>query len=81
MAIERYLGELIDLAKSGAELPEALDHFTQIFDAYMIEMPGSFVEKRRALLQAFRDKAPDTPLSWPIIDRLGGLPNESPKAP
>jgi hypothetical protein len=39
----------------------------------MIETPGSFVAKRKALLEAFREKAPDIPLSWPIIDKLGGL--------
>ena len=40
----------------------------------MIEASGSFVEKRSALLDAFRPLAPDTPLAWPIIDKLGGLP-------
>ena len=39
----------------------------------MIETPGSFVANRKALLEAFREKAPDTPLTRPIIDKLGGL--------
>ena len=73
MATYRYVAELITLAKSNKPLSEAMEHFTQIFDAYMVEMPGSFIAKRKALLEAFRDKAPDTPLTWPIIDRLGGL--------
>jgi hypothetical protein len=73
MVTDRYAAELTALAKSDKPLSEAMEIFTQIFDAYMVEMPGSFVAKRKALLQAFRDKAPDTPLTWPIIDKLGGL--------
>jgi hypothetical protein len=77
MTTERYVAELVDLSRSGKPLSQALEHFEQIFDAYMVEMPGSFVEKRKALLDAFREQAPDTPLTWPIIDKLGGL--KSPK--
>ncbi len=73
MTTERYVAELVALSNSDKPLSEALEHFEQIFDAYMVEMPGSFVEKRKALLDAFRDKAPDTQLTWPIIDKLGGL--------
>jgi hypothetical protein len=73
MVTDRYVAELIALAKSDKPLSEAMEHFTQTFDAYMVEMPGSFVAKRKALLDAFRDKAPVTPLTWPIIDKLGGL--------
>jgi hypothetical protein len=73
MSTGRYVEELTALAKSGKPVSQALDQFEQIFDAYMIETPGSFVEKRKALLAAFRDKAPDAPLTWTIIDKLGGL--------
>jgi hypothetical protein len=73
MITDRYVAELTTLAKSGKLLSEALEVFSQILDAYMIETPGSFVAKRKALLEAFREKAPDTPLTWPIIDKLGGL--------
>jgi hypothetical protein len=69
MITDRYVAELTALAKSGKPLSEALEVFTQILDAYMIEMPGSFVAKRKALLEAFREKAPDAPLTWPIIDK------------
>jgi hypothetical protein len=37
MATERYVAELIALSKSNEPLSEALVHFEQIFDAYMIE--------------------------------------------
>jgi hypothetical protein len=70
---DRYVEELTALAKSGKPVSEALDQFERIFDAYMIETPGSFVEKRKTLLAAFRAKAPDAPLTWTIIDKLGGL--------
>jgi hypothetical protein len=73
MTTGRYVEELTALAKSGKPVSAALEQFEQIFDAYMIETPGSFVEKRKALLAAFRDKAPDAPLTSTIIDRLGGL--------
>ena len=73
MTTGRYVEELATLAKSGEPVSEALDRFEQIFDAYMIETPGSFVEKRKALLAAFRDRAPDAPLTSTIIDKLGGL--------
>ena len=73
MITDRYVAELTTLAKSGKPLSEALEVFSQILDAYMIETPSSFVAKRKALLEAFREKAPDTPLTWPIIDKLGGL--------
>jgi len=62
MIAERYATELIALTNSGEPISDALEHFTQIFDAYMVEASGSFVEKRRALLEAFRHRAPDTPL-------------------
>jgi hypothetical protein len=75
MIMERYAAELVALANSGLPVSEALERFTQIFDAYMVEAPGSFVEKRKTLQDAFQDNAPDTPLKWPIIDKLGGLPN------
>jgi hypothetical protein len=61
MITDRYVAELTTLAKSGKPLSEALEVFSQILDAYMIEMPGSFVAKRKALLEAFREKVPDTP--------------------
>lgn len=73
MTTGRYVEELAALAKSGKPVSEALGRFEQIFDAYMIETPGSFVEKRKALLAAFGDKAPDAPLTSTIIDKLGGL--------
>lgn len=73
MTTDRYVDELVALSKSGKPLSDVLIHFSQIFDAYMVETPGSFVEKRKALLDAFRAKAPETALTWPIIDKLGGL--------
>jgi len=74
MIAARYAEELAALARSDLPEFEVLARFEQIFDAYMIEASGSFVEKRSALLDAFRPLAPDTPLAWPIIDKLGGLP-------
>jgi len=80
MITDRYASELVDLARSGLPLAQALVRFEQIFDAYMIEASGSFAEKRKALLDAFRAKAPETPLAWPIIDKLGGLPEQADEA-
>ena len=74
MGIDRTVDELIELARSNRTVAEALEGFEQIFDAYMIETPGTFVQKRKALLEAFRAKAPQTDLTWPIEDRLGALP-------
>ncbi len=55
---ERYADELVDLAKSKPGVSDGLVRFEQIFDAYMIETPGDFVDKRKALLDAFQAKAP-----------------------
>jgi hypothetical protein len=48
----------------------------QIFDATMIETPGGFVEKRKALLDAFGKRAPDGELTprdhrqaWPLLKK------------
>ena len=71
---ERYAVELVELAKSGVGVSDGLVRFEQIFDAYMIETPGSFVEKRKAPLDAFRAKAPDGELTSLIADKLGGVP-------
>jgi len=71
---ERYADELVELAKSGVRISDGLVRLEQIFDAYMIETPGSFVEKRKALLDAFRAKAPDGELTSLIADKLGGVP-------
>jgi len=71
---ERYAGELADLAESGAGVPDGLVRFEQIFDAYMIETPGDFVDKRKALLDAFRKRAPEGDLAGLIDDKLGGMP-------
>jgi hypothetical protein len=40
----------------------------------MIETPGGFVDKRKALLDAFRARSPDGELADLIIDKLGGMP-------
>ena len=71
---ERAAGELADLARSGASVSDGLVRLEQIFDAYMIEAPGGFVDKRRALLDAFRSRKCDGELADLIVDKLGGLP-------
>jgi len=71
---ERHADELVALAGSGAPVADGLVRFEQIFDAYMIETPGGFVDKRRALLDAFLKRAPEGDLAGLIIDRLGGTP-------
>jgi hypothetical protein len=71
---KRHADELVELAKSDASVPDGLVHFQQIFDAYMIETPGGFVDKREALLDAFRARSPGGELADLIIDRLGGMP-------
>ncbi len=71
---ERTADELLDLVKSHPNIPDALVRFEQIFDAYMIETPGDFVGKRKALLDAFQAQAPDGALTALIVDKLGGMP-------
>jgi hypothetical protein len=71
---ERYADELVDLAKSDRSVSDGLVRFEQIFDAYMIETPGEFVAKRRALLNAFQARTPDGELASLIVDKLGGMP-------
>jgi hypothetical protein len=71
---ERYADELADLAKSDTGVSDGLVRFEQIFDAYMVETPGDFIDKRKALLEAFRRKAPEGDLTGLIVDKLGGMP-------
>ena len=73
-AADRYADELAALAQSRVSVSDGLVRFEQVFDAYMIEAPGSFVEKRRALLDAFRARAPDGELAALMVDKLGGMP-------
>ncbi len=70
----RCADELVELVNSDPGVSAGLVRFEQIFDAYMIETPGSFVDKRRALLDAFRGRAPDGALAAMIVDKLGGMP-------
>ena len=70
----RTAEELVDLVNGGLGVSSGLVRFEQIFDAYMIESPGDFVAKRKALLEAFRARAPEGALAAMIVDRLGGLP-------
>ena len=60
---ERTADELVDLAKSDRSVSDGLVRFEQIFDAYMIETPGDFVAKRKALLDAFQERRPRA--NWP----------------
>jgi len=71
---QRYADELVALAKSGLGVSDGPVRFEQIFDAYMIETPGGFVEKRKALLDAFQARAPAGELAKLILDKLGGMP-------
>ncbi len=71
---ERYADELVDLAKSDRSVSDGLVRFQQIFDAYMIETPGDFVAKRKALLDAFQGRRPEGELAALIVDKLGGMP-------
>jgi hypothetical protein len=71
---ERYADELADLVKGDPGISDGLVRFEQIYDAYMIEEAGDFVDKRRALLAAFRKATPGGALSEMIADRLGAVP-------
>ena len=71
---ERYANELADLVKGAPGISEGLTRFEQIYDAYMIEAAGDFVDKREALLDAFRARAPKGQLADLIADKLGALP-------
>ncbi len=71
---ERYAGELADLVKGEPGMSEGLVRFEQIYDAYMVEASGDFVDKRKALLAAFRQKAPDAEFADLIADKLGAVP-------
>ena len=71
---ERYADELVDLAKSDRSVSDGLVQFQQIFDAYMIETPGDFVAKRKALLDAFQGRRAEGELAALIVDKLGGMP-------
>jgi hypothetical protein len=70
----RYANELRDLVKTNPGVSAGLVRFEQIFDAYMIETPGDFVDKRKALLNAFQATGPDGELAALIVDKLGGMP-------
>ena len=71
---ERYADELIRLVESSPGFSDALLRFEQIFDAYMIESSGSFIDKRKALLEAFQARAPQGELAALIADKLGATP-------
>ncbi len=71
---ERAADELADPAQSGVGVSAGLVRFEQIIDVYMIETPGSFVEKRKALLAAFQSRASAGRLTSMILYELGGIP-------
>ncbi len=65
--------ELVDLVKTNPGVSAGLVRFEQIFDACMIETPGDFVGKRKALLDAFQARSQDE-LADLFADKLGGMP-------
>ncbi len=71
---DRYADELHDLVKTNPGISAGLVRFEQIFDAYMIEAAGGFVDKRKALLGAFQAQNPEGELAAFIVDKLGGMP-------
>lgn len=71
---ERTAAELADLVRGRPGVSDGLSRFEQIYDAYMIEAAGAFVDKRKALLDAFRATAPDGELAAMIADKLGAIP-------
>ncbi|RBP06389.1 hypothetical protein DFR50_1319 [Roseiarcus fermentans] len=70
---ERAANELADLVARNPSISDGLAQFERIYDAYMIEMAGDFVDKREALLDAFRAKALEGDLAQLIADKLGAV--------
>ena len=70
MTLEFYAKQLIDLAQSEVALDAGMKRARETFDAYIVDVVGDPVTKRKALSDAFKNNVSDTPLTWPIIDMI-----------
>lgn len=73
MTLEHYANELIALAQSGSLVADAVKRTDELYHAYMVDVAGETEAKKKALLDAFRNQMVETPLTWPIINKIAGL--------
>jgi hypothetical protein len=69
------VSQLVEIAESGASETAVFDRVDSIVDEYLASVRDSSgtANERPKLINAFRDRTPDTRLKGPILDHIAGL--------
>jgi hypothetical protein len=76
MTFDQCVSQLVEIAESGASETAAFDRVDSIVDEYLasVKDPSGTPNERSKLVNAFRDRTPETQLKGPILDHIAGLP-------
>lgn len=75
MTFEQCVSQLVEIAESGASETAVFDRVDSVVETYLasVKAPSRTAHERSELLNAFRDRTPDTRLKKSILNHLGGL--------
>jgi hypothetical protein len=75
MTFDQCVSQLVVIAESGASETAAFDRVDSVIDAYLasVKAPSGTANELGEVINAFRDRAPDTRLKKPMLDHLAGL--------
>jgi hypothetical protein len=75
VTFDQCVSYLVEIAESGASETAAFDRIDSVIDTYLasVKTPTGTANERRELIDAFRDRTPDTRLKKPILVHLAGL--------
>jgi hypothetical protein len=75
MTFDQCVSQLVEIAESGASETAAFDRVDSVIETYLAsdKARSGTANERGELINAFRNRAPETRLKNPILDHLGGL--------
>jgi hypothetical protein len=80
MTFDQCVSQLVEVAESGASETAAFARVDSVVDTYFasVKGPSGTANERLKLIDAFRDRTPDTRLKGPMLDHLAGIPSSMP---
>ena len=74
MTFDQCVSLLVEIAESGASETAAFDRVDSIVGDYLasVKGPSGTANEQSRLINAFRDRTPDTQLKGPILDHIAG---------
>jgi hypothetical protein len=75
MTFDQSVSRLVETAESGASETAAFERVDSVIDTYLasVKAGSGTANERGELINAFKDRVPDTRLKKPILDHLAGL--------